>query len=302
NFFDTAELYPVPPKAETYTATETIIGNWFEQRKNRDKVILASKVAGPGEWVDYMRDGKMCLDRKNINAAIEGSLKRLKTDYIDLYQLHWPDRQTNFFGQLGYQHNPVDNSVPIEETLDILDELVKSGKVRHIGLSNETPWGTMQFVHKAETKNQARIVSIQNPYNLLNRSFEVGLAEIAHRESVGLLAYSPMAFGALSGKYINNQKPEGARLTLFERFDRYSNPQALAAIEAYVTLARKHGLDPAQMALAYVNSRSFLTSNIIGATNLVQLKSNLESIELKLSEEVLDDIDAIHTRQPNPSP
>lgn len=301
NFIDTAELYPVPPKAETYTATETIIGNWFEQRKNRDKVILASKVAGPGEWVDYMRDG-VCLDRKNITAAIDGSLKRLKTDYIDLYQLHWPDRQTNFFGQLGYQHNPVDNSVPIEETLDVLDELVKSGKVRHIGLSNETPWGTMQFVHKAETKNQARIVSIQNPYNLLNRSFEVGLAEIAHRESVGLLAYSPMAFGALSGKYINNQKPEGARLTLFERFDRYSNPQALAAIEAYVTLARKHGLDPAQMALAYVNSRSFLTSNIIGATNLVQLKSNLESIELNLSEEVLNEIDAIHTRQPNPSP
>ena len=249
-----------------------------------------------------MRDGKMCLDRKNIMAAVEASLKRLKTDYIDLYQLHWPDRQTNYFGQLGYQHNPSDTSVPIAETLNVLDELVKSGKVRHIGLSNETPWGTMEFIHSATSKNQTRVVSIQNPYNLLNRSFEVGLAEIAHRESVGLLAYSPMAFGALSGKYINNQKPKGARLTLFERFDRYSNPQALAAIEAYVALAQKHGLDPAQMALTYVTGRSFVTSNIIGATKLTQLKSNLDSAEIKLSEEVLDGIEAIHTQHPNPSP
>jgi aryl-alcohol dehydrogenase-like predicted oxidoreductase len=302
NFFDTAELYPVPPKKETYTATETIIGNWLEKRKNRGDIILASKVAGPGEWIEYMRDGKICLDRKNITTAIEGSLKRLKTDYIDLYQLHWPDRETNFFGKLGYEHNPNDSSVPIEETLEALDELVKSGKVRHIGLSNETPWGAMQFLKFAENKDQARIVSIQNPYNLLNRSFEIGLAEIAHRESVGLLAYSPMAFGVLSGKYLSGQRPEGARLTLFDRFTRYTNPQATAATEAYVDLAREHSLDPAQMALAYVTSRSFLTSNIIGATNLEQLKFNLDSVELKLSDEVLNGIESIHTTHPNPSP
>lgn len=302
NFIDTAELYPVPPKAETYTATETIIGNWLEKRDNRDQVILATKVAGRGDWVDYMRKGTVCLDRKNITAAVEGSLQRLKTDYIDLYQLHWPDRETNFFGKLGYQHNPDDISIDIEETLEVLDGLVKSGKVRHIGLSNETPWGTMRFLQVAQEKGYARVVSIQNPYSLLNRTFEVGLAEIAHRETVGLLAYSPLGFGVLSGKYLNGARPSNTRLTLFERFTRYNGHYGTEATAAYVKLAHQYGLDPAQMALAYVNSRPFLTSTIIGATNLDQLKSDLDSINLSLSPEILAGIEEIHQRHPNPCP
>lgn len=302
NFFDTAEMYPVPPKADTYTATETIIGNWFNKTGNRDKIVLATKVTGRSEAATYMRDGTICLDRRNITTAVENSLKRLQTDYIDLYQLHWPDRKTNFFGVLGYQHDPNDESVAIEETLEVMDELVRSGKVRHIGISNETPWGTMEFVRLAEQKGMTRIVSIQNPYSLLNRTFEVGLAEIAHRESVGLLAYSPLGFGVLSGKYLNNQKPAGARITLFERFSRYTNPKGIEATAAYVELARKHGIDPAQMALAYVNSRSFLTSNIIGATDLKQLKSNIDSINLKLSDEIFEEIEHIHGLNPNPCP
>jgi len=302
NFIDTAEMYPVPPKAETYALTERYIGNWLKQRQNRDKVILATKVAGRGDWLSYIREGNNCFDRKNIETALNYSLQRLQTDYIDLYQLHWPDRKTNFFGHLGFEYDPNDNPVPIEETLQVLGDIVKSGKVRYIGLSNETPWGVMRFLHLAQTMGLPRAVSVQNPYNLLNRSYEVGLSEISHREGCGLLAYSPLGFGMLTGKYLHGARPEGARLTLFERFTRYSNPRALRATEAYVALAREHGLDPAQMALAYVNSRPFLTSNIIGATSLEQLRSNLDSAHLRLNDALLEGIERIHIEIPNPSP
>jgi len=301
NFIDTAEMYPVPPRRETYSLTEQYIGNWITRRRNRDKVVLATKVAGRADW-DYLRGGKNCFDRVNIEAALNASLKRLQTDYIDLYQLHWPDRKTNFFGRLGFEYNPDDQPVPIEETLQVLDDAVKAGKVRHIGVSNETPWGVMRFLQLAQTQGLPRIVSVQNPYNLLNRSYEVGLSEISHREDCGLLAYSPLAFGMLSGKYLNGARPDGARLTLFTRFDRYNNPRALKATQAYVNLARENGLDPAQMALAYVNSRPFLTSTIIGATDLRQLRSNLDSINLQLKPKVLQKIEEIHTEIPNPSP
>jgi len=302
NFIDTAEMYPVPPTQETYALTERYIGNWLKQRQNRDKVILATKVAGRADWLPYLRDGKNCFDRKNIEAALNLSLQRLQTDYIDLYQLHWPDRKTNFFGKLGFEYDANDQPVPIEETLQVLGDIVKSGKVRYIGLSNETPWGVMRFLHVSHTMDLPRVVSVQNPYSLLNRSYEVGLSEISHREHCGLLAYSPLAFGMLSGKYLNGARPEGARLTLFTRFDRYSNPRALRATENYVKLAREHDLDPAQMALAYVNSRPFVTSNIIGATNLDQLRSNLNSINIRLDQQVLEKIEQIHTEIPNPSP
>lgn len=301
NVLDTAEMYPVPPGGETYATTERIIGNYFKKYGDRADWVLASKVVGPGR-MDHIRDGDLRLDRKNITAALEASLKRLNTDYLDLYQLHWPDRKANFFGQLGYIHHPDDVSTPIEDTLEVLDELVRAGKVRHIGLSNETPWGTLRFLQLAEQRGWPRVVSIQNPYNLLNRSFEVGLAEVALREEVGLLAYSPLAFGVLAGKYLNGARPAKGRLTLFERFQRYNNPQAVAATEAYVKLAGEHGLDPAQMALAFVTQQPFVTSNIIGATTLDQLKSNIASAELVLGEEVLAGIEAIHTAQPNPAP
>ncbi len=301
NFIDTAELYPVPPKAETYTLTEQYIGNWLKRRGGRDDIVLASKVVGRADWLDYIRDGQVCLDRSNIEEALHGSLERLQTDYLDLYQLHWPDRNTNFFGELGYTHTPEQN-VPIEETLRVLADLVQAGKVRHVGLSNETPWGVMEFLRLSEQCGLPRAVSVQNPYSLLNRSFEVGLAEIAHREECGLLAYSPLGFGVLSGKYLRGQQPADARITLYERFSRYSNVQAVAATEAYVALACEHGLDPAQMALAYVSSRPFLTSSIVGATSMAQLQSNLASAELDLSEDVINGIEAIHQGQPNPAP
>ena len=303
NFFDTAELYSIPPNAKTYGSTETIIGNWFKARGKRDKVVLASKVCGPGaDWIPHIRHGQTRLDRKNIEAALHASLQRLQTDYLDLYQLHWPDRDTNFFGKLGYQHNPDDHPIAIEETLEVLNDLVKAGKVRHIGVSNETPWGIMRFLQTSEQHNWPRLVSVQNPYNLLNRSFEIGLAEIAVREQVGLLAYSPTGFGVLSGKYLHGQQPQGARISLWPNYSRYTNPQANIATQAYVDLARQHGLDSVQMALAYVNSRDFLTSTIIGATSMPQLISNIASAELVLSPDVLQAIEAIHTQHPNPSP
>lgn len=301
NFMDAAEMYPVPPRPETYGQTERIIGNYFKKRGNRDQWILTSKVAGPGNNISHIRDGNLKHNRQHIVAALEGSLERLQTDYIDLYQLHWPDRETNFFGKLGYVHNDK-TFTPLEETLEVLNEQVQAGKIRHIGLSNETPWGTMRFLQLAEERGWPRAVTIQNPYNLLNRSFEVGLAEIAIREQCGLLAYSPLAFGMLTGKYANGAKPEHARLTLFSRFTRYNNPETMRATEQYVQLAKQHGLDPAQMALAYVTSRPFVTSNIIGATSLEQLQSNLDSINLRLSEEVVAGIEAIHKIQPNPAP
>ena len=303
NFFDTAELYAIPPKAETYGRTEEIIGQWLKQNGQRDKLVLASKIAGPGEeWIPHIRHGKTLFDLNNIQAGLDASLKRLQTDYLDLYQLHWPERQTNFFGQLGYSHQADDDFTPIEETLQALARQVEAGKIRHIGLSNETPWGVMRFLQAAEQLNLPRIVSVQNPYSLLNRSYEVGLAEISCREQAGLLAYSPLGFGVLSGKYLNDARPDKARLTLYPDYSRYSNPQAIAATERYVALARQHELDPAQMALAYINSRPFLTSNIIGATTMPQLQSNIASARLTLSDEVLEGIEAIHVAHPNPSP
>ncbi len=302
NFIDTAEMYPVPPRAETQGRTEAFIGSWLAKSGQRDRIILATKVAGPADWLCYLRGGQARLDRRNIEAALDQSLRRLRTDWIDLYQVHWPDRETNFFGQLGYRHPAVEHSVPIEETLGVLGDLVQAGKIRYVGVSNETPWGLMQYLKLAEEQGLPRVASIQNPYNLLNRSFEIGLAEMAHREAVGLLAYSPLAFGVLSGKYLEGAQPAAARLTLYERFRRYSNPQAELATRAYVSLARNHGLDPAQMALAFVTAQPFVTSSILGATTLEQLEKNLQSASLTLSAEVLEGIDAIHQQHPNPCP
>jgi aryl-alcohol dehydrogenase-like predicted oxidoreductase len=301
NFIDTAEMYPVPPRAQTYGKTEEIIGEYFQKHGDRADWILASKIAGPGNGIGHIRDGNLKHNRSHIVAALDASLKRLKTDWIDLYQLHWPERPTNYFGQLGYRHKESEFT-PLEEVLEALNEQVKAGKIRHIGLSNETPWGTMKLLQLAEHYGWPRAVSIQNPYNLLNRTFEVGLAEIAIREQCGLLAYSPMAFGMLSGKYSNGARPADARITLFSRFTRYTNAESEAACARYVALAREHGLDPAQMALAFVTAQPFVTSNIIGATSLEQLESNLTSSELKLSDEVLAAIEAIHRSQPNPAP
>jgi aryl-alcohol dehydrogenase-like predicted oxidoreductase len=301
NFIDTAEMYPVPPRAETYSKTEQIVGDYFRRHGDRGDWVLASKIAGPGNGIDYIRDGQIKFNRTHIVAALDASLKRLQTDWIDLYQLHWPERPTNFFGQLGYRHQD-SQFTPFEDTLEALDEQVKAGKIRQIGLSNETPWGTMKFLQLAESRGWPRVASIQNPYNLLNRSFEVGLTEVAIREQCGLLAYSPLAFGMLSGKYENGARPANARLSLFSRFSRYTNPQAETACSRYVALAREHGLDPAQMALAFVTGQPFVTSNIIGATNLEQLEIDLASSELTLSDEVLAGIEAIHKTQPNPAP
>ena len=302
NFIDTAEMYPVPPMAETQGLTETHIGTWLKTRGCRERVVLATKVAGPGDWLPHIRGGQNRLDRPNIEAALEASLKRLQTDWIDLYQLHWPDRRTNFFGQLGYAPADDGDSVPLLETLQVLADLVESGKVRQIGVSNETPWGLMRYLALAEQHDLPRLVSIQNPYNLLNRTFEIGLAEIAIREQCGLLAYSPLAFGVLSGKYLEGRRPPNGRLTLFERFSRYSNAESERATAEYVALARLHGLDPAQMALAWVTSRPFVTANIIGATTLEQLETNLGSLDVALDAAVLAGIESIHAKQPNPAP
>lgn len=299
DFIDTAEMYPVPPKGETQGLTESYIGSWLKARGRRDELVIATKAAGPG--LEHIRGGPR-LTREHIHRAIDTSLERLQTDYVDLYQLHWPDRHTNCFGKLGYVADADEQSTPLAETLSALKELVDAGKVRAIGLSNETPWGVMHSLQLADKLGVPRVASVQNPYNLLNRSFEVGLAEIAHREKVGLLAYSPLAFGVLSGKYLNGAQPPRGRLTLYERFKRYTSDVAEQATRAYVDIARKHGLDPAQMALAFVNSRPFLTSNIIGATTLEQLESNLASETLTLEQSVLDEIDAVHRRLSNPCP
>lgn len=301
NFFDVAEMYPVPPKPQTQGLTEQYIGTWFAKTGKRQDIILATKVAGPGNGLKYLRNGPR-LTREHIREAVESSLQRLQTEYIDLYQLHWPDRSTNFFGQLGYQIPKDEDSTPLQESIAALDELVKEGKIRHWGFSNETPWGVMSALAICEREGFARPVSIQNPYNLLNRVYEVGLAEVSHREDIGLLAYSPMAFGALSGKYLNGQRPAKGRLTLFDRFVRYTNPQAVAATEAYVEIAKQHGITPAQMSLAFVNQQGFVTSNIIGATTMEQLRENIASVDLVLSEEVMQAINEVQTRIPNPSP
>lgn len=301
NFIDTAEMYPVPPKADTQGKTEQYIGSWIKSRHSRDKVILASKAAGPGEWLYYLRNGPR-LNKQHLQQALDNSLKRLETDYLDLYQLHWPDRNTNFFGQISYQHQDDESATPLLETLDALNDFVKAGKIRHIGVSNETPWGLMNYLQLAKEHDLPRMASIQNPYNLLNRTFEIALAEIAHREQVPLLAYSPLAFGALSGKYLKGARPENARLTLYARFQRYTSDKAEQAIQAYVDLAQQHQLDPSQMALAFVNSRRFLGANIIGATSMEQLKSNIESINLELNEDVLAGIESIQQDITNPCP
>ncbi|MBV31664.1 MAG: NADP(H)-dependent aldo-keto reductase [Rickettsiales bacterium] len=302
NFIDTAELYPVPPKKETQGLTDQYIGNWIGLRKNRDKFILASKVTGRS-GMDWFRGSETRLDRDNILQSVEDSLKRLKTDYIDLLQLHWPDRKSNFFGNLDYKHSKEDDFIPLELQLEALAELAKSGKVRYIGLSNETPWGVAKFLELSKTNNLPRIVSVQNPYSLLNRSFEIGLSEIAIRENCGLLAYSPLAFGVLSGKYLGGKKPKGARLTLFgDQFTRYTKERSIQATEEYERIAKKHNLDFAQMSLAFINRQPFLTSNIIGATTMEQLKSNIGSLGISLSEDIISDIETVHSSNPNPSP
>jgi aryl-alcohol dehydrogenase-like predicted oxidoreductase len=298
NFFDTAEMYPVPTNTKTAGRTEEIVGSWFASRGTRSRVVLASKVSGPG----MPGRGKAALGRDDVHLAVDASLERLRTDYIDLYQVHWPARHTNFFGSLGYTHDESDASAPIEETLGVLQDLVSAGKVRAIGVSNETPWGVMAYLGVAARTGAPRVVTVQNPYSLLNRTFEVGLAEIAMREHVGLLAYSPLAFGVLSGKYVDGQLPEGARLTLFPQFRRYGGEQAQKATAAYVSLARDAGLDPAQMALAYIQSRPFATSTILGATTLKQLDDDLASTDTRLSPDVLEAIERIHKVYTYPSP
>lgn len=294
NFIDTAEMYPVPPKAETQGETERILGNYLKQSGKRDNLVIATKVSAPGPKSDFIRPN-MALDWRNIHEAVDTSLERLQIDTIDLYQVHWPDRNANFFGELSYQQiDDNEKQTPIIETLEALASLVTAGKIRYIGVSNETPWGLMKYLQLAEKHGLPRVVSVQNPYNLLNRSYEVGMAEISHREEVPLLAYSPLAFGALSGKYLDNQWPEGARLTLFKRFARYTGTQiALEATKAYVELAREFKLSPAQMSLAFVTSRKFVASNIIGATNLEQLKENIDSINTSISPELMLRLDEL---------
>ena len=302
NLIDTAEMYPVPPRPETQGLTEKYIGSWLKKTGSRDKIILASKVAGPTRGNDASIRPNMALDRKNIREALDASLKRLNTDYIDLYQLHWPQRQTNFFGKLGYQYSASSVPVTLLETLEALAEQVRVGKIRYIGVSNETPWGVMRYLQLAEKHELPRIVSIQNPYSLLNRSFEVGLAEISQHEGVELLAYSCLAFGTLSGKYLNGAQPAGARNTLFSRFTRYSGEQSQLAVAEYVALANKHQIDPAQMALAFVRQQPFVSSTLLGATTLDQLKINIDSANLTLSSEILEELEAIHRRYTYPAP
>ena len=303
NFIDTAEMYAVPVTRESYGRSEEVIGTWMKAKRNRDRTIVATKVAGPDERLDYIRDGRPRLNKWHIDRAIEDSLRRLQTDYVDLYQLHWPDRETNYFGRLGYRHPETDDSVPLEETLDALAGLVKAGKVRQVGVSNETPWGSMRLLHLAEAGGGPRIVSNQNPYSLLNRSFEAGCAEIAMREQVGLLAYAPMAAGALSGKYLDGARPPGARMTLNPDNSRYLGPpNAEPAIRAYVELARAHGLDPGAMALAWCNRQPFMTSTIMGATDMAQLETDLASVDVELGDELVAAIEDIHKRYTYPCP
>jgi aryl-alcohol dehydrogenase-like predicted oxidoreductase len=305
NFIDTAEIYSIPPRPQTQGATERIIGSWFESRRNRAKIILATKVSGPGD-ATWLRSGGLAavLDEKNINYALDASLKRLKTDYIDLYQLHWPDRSLPLWGAGGttYRQPTQRTEIPIEETLAALSKLVRAGKVRSIGLSNETPWGVARFLKIAETESAPRVVSIQNAYNLLNRTFEMGLAEFFQREKVGLLAYSPLAQGYLTGKYLGGARPPGARTTLFERGQRYEKLGVEEAISAYVELAKELNFAPAQLALAFVTSRPFVTSNIIGATTIEQLKSNIDSIAIGITPEIEQRINEIHQLHSNPAP
>jgi aryl-alcohol dehydrogenase-like predicted oxidoreductase len=304
NFFDTAEIYAVMPRKETYGKTEEIMGNWFKEKNNRDKIILASKIASKAKNdLTWIREGaeKLGFDKKNMNAAIDASLQRLQTDYIDLYQLHWPERKVPKFGKLDFEYDPYDNEwIQIEEVLDNLNNLIKSGKIRYIGLSNETPWGVMKFLQVAKEKNLPRMMSIQNVYSLVNRVFDIANSEVSIRENCGLLAYSPLAGGRLSGKYIN-QQPKNARYTLWpSRFDRHHTKRGEKAIAKYVSLAKKYNITPSTFANAYVNDRPFVTSNIIGATTIEQLRENIDSIDITLSNEILHEIEDIHLSDPNP--
>ena len=302
NFFDTAELYATPPMNHSYGKTEEIVGNWFLQKKNRDKIILASKIAGPGfKWI---RGGGNEYYEKGIETALNDSLKRLKTDYIDLYQLHWPERNTNYFGKLGYEHDENEKKWhEFESILKILEKFIKQGKIRHIGISNETPYGFYKYLETSKIHNLPRIISVQNPYNLLNRTYEIGMAEISIRENVGLLAYSPLAFGYLSGKYRNNQMPKNSRMDLYaDIWGRYRKENGYKAVDEYYKVAVKKKISLVHMAIAFVNSRPFVTSNIIGARTMEQLKENIESISVALDDETINEINLIHQNNPNPAP
>ena len=302
NFFDVAEIYPSPCRKETYGETEKVMGNWFEEKKKRDKIILATKISGPG--LSYVRGGGPQYTEKKISEAIENSLKRLKTDYIDLYQLHWPERKTNFFGKLGYVQKEDSNEWnDFEKVLTALEKFIKQGKIRYIGLSNETPWGLSKFLEISKVKKLPRMMSVQNPYSLLGRTYEVGLSEISIREKSGLLAYSPLAGGFLTGKYRNNNLPENSRQKLFgDYYTRYSKPNVSPVIEEYFNLAKKFNLDFAQMSLKFCEIQPFMTSVIIGATTMEQLKINIESVNVNLSDEIIKDINHIQKLYPNPCP
>ena len=301
NFFDTAELYSVPPNSDSYGKTEVMIGNWFEKRKNREKIILATKVAGPG--CNWIRGGKNNFDEKTIGEAINGSLKRLKTDYIDLYQLHWPERSTNYFGKRDYTVDSDEgNWNSFESVLEALEKFIKRGKIRYIGMSNETPYGLSKYIELSNSKKLPRMMSVQNPYNLVNRTYEIGMSEISIREQCGLLVYYPLATGALSGKYRNGQMPKNSRQALFKGWERHLNPLAMKAYEEYHKLAKEHNMTMVQLAQAFVNTRPFDTSNIIGATTMSQLRENIDSVNIELSNEILEKINVIHNNNPNPSP
>ena len=302
NFFDTAEMYPSPCRKETYGETEKIIGHWFSERKNRDKIILASKISGPG--MSYIRGGGLQFSEKNISLAIENSLKRLKTDYIDLYQLHWPERKTNFFGRLGYEHKEDSNEWnDFEKILIVLENFIKEGKIRYIGLSNETSWGLSKFLEVSKLKKLPKMMSVQNAYNLLCRTYEIGLAEISIREKSGLLAYSPLAGGFLTGKYQNKNLPENSRQKLFaEYYTRYSKSYAAEVIEKYFNISKKFDLNFAQMSIKFCEIQKFITSTIIGATSMEQLKINIESVNVTLEKEVIKEINNVHLIHSNPCP
>ena len=301
NFIDTAEMYSVPAREETFGSSERIIGTWLKKTGNREKIVLGSKIAGPNPNFGYMRDTND-FSAASIQYALENSLQRLQTDYLDLYQLHWPERKTNYFGQLGFKEQDDSWEDNVNEVLLALDRFVKEGKIKHIGLSNETPWGIMRFLEESKQYNLPRIKTVQNPYSLLNRTYEVGNAEVSYRENVGLLAYSPMGFGVLSGKYLNGSSAPNSRINLFPQYSRYSSEQCTKATQMYQDIAKNNGLTLAQMALAYVNQKPFVTSTIIGATTLEQLKENIDSINVSLSEEILTAIDGVHAVISNPAP
>ncbi len=301
NFFDTAEMYSVPGRKETYGSTEKIIGTWFKKSGRREEIILASKIAGPNPGLAHIREN-MDFSPASIALSIEKSLTRLQTEYIDLYQLHWPERKTNFFGQRGFKTQDDAWEDNIHAVLETLDGFIKQGKINHIGLSNETPWGIIRFLEESKYQNLPRIKTVQNPYSLLNRLFEGGSAEICIRENVGLLAYSPMAFGVLSGKFLSGESHPNARIKLFPQFARYNSAQCAEATRLYNEIAQKHGLTLTELSLAFVNQQAFVASTIIGATTMQQLKENIASIDVVLSDEILKEIEAVHAIIPDPAP